>query len=376
MITTIVDEGQYLFNMTQYLIRSLAVHMPSEHFCLVVVNGTGKYEKEILSWHPNLIIKNYTLDVKKEHERGYQFCYMVLPLHDLLLEYPEDLIYMDGDIVVRDSLQPIFDDLKKYDFMIRYRPFLETHGPLSATHGAKVNSGVTAFANNEKTQLFTLEFKNRTIEFLEKNGDPIRRNKNHNTLTAIDQELLWLLYLEFQKKISFFPLNDKYNDSYFTREGVVWHAKGIARTYPSYKIECYKYGNKQVNIWKERSKLYYQRFKQAIKNILAEPSTPFKIEELEDILKACSCEKIIIINSDFYTHNVNILDDKKVICYDINPAIYYKNRDFLQKKNIPHFYEVYDCPNIIRENSDLLICEKKNENLFYQINSSSKLIKN
>lgn len=377
MIATIVDEGTYLLNMTKYLIKSLAVHMPNEKFCLVLVNGSGKYDNEIRTWHPNLILKNYPLHVDKEYEKGYQFCYMTLPLHELLVEFDEPLIYMDGDIVVRGSIQPLFEDLNKYDYMVRYRPFLETDGPLSATHGAKVNNGVTCFANNKKTRLFTLELRNRIVEFLNNGGDPIRWSEKNNAVTAIDQELLWLLYLEYQNEIKFFPTDDRYNDSVFKNDSIIWHAKGVARNYPEYRIECYKYGRRDIDLFSEYVKLYYKKFRRLVKNTFFNDSDSFKIAELEKILADSNIDDIVIVNSDFYLDNETILKGiMKIDCYDIDPAIYHRNKKTLQAKNVNHNYLVFDTQSIFREKTNLVICEHKYKKVIATISSDIRLIKN
>jgi hypothetical protein len=373
MIVTISDESNYLLSVTKYMILSLAKYMPNEKLFVIIVNGEGKYDDVIKQWHPNLYIEHYKIN--GDNKKGLYFTFMVLPLYNLLTKYNEPLIYIDGDTIIRNSLDSLFDELLNVDIMVRYRPNLDFIGPIGSKYGARINSGIVALSNNKIVKEFVKEFRNKIINFIDSGKEPIAWNKEKTSLTGVDQELLWLLIEEYKDKIKFFPLNDKYNDSYFISSSSIWHAKGVTRTYPEYLIECYKYGRKDVNIVKEYIRLYYRKFKKLVKSFLMEPLESFKIKELEDILQSVEIKSIVIVNSDFYLDNETVLKNKLIECYDTDPVIYYKNKIKLKNKNILHKYIVYDTQSIKNQNINLLICEEKNLKVTTLLDYETKIIK-
>lgn len=374
MIVTVSDESNYLLNVTKYMVISLAKHMPSEKLFVVIVNGRGKYDEIVKKWHPNLVILHYKLEL--ENKKGLYFCFMALPLYDLLSKYDEPLIYIDGDVIIKDTLLPLFKELDKYDLLVRYRPFLDFNGPMATKYGARTNSGVLALSNKPEILEFVLEFKNRIINFIKDGKEPISWNEQKTSLTGVDQELLWLLIMEFKDKVNFFPLNDRYNDSYFNSDSAIWHAKGIARKSPEYLMECHKYQQNNINVIREYARLNSQKFKKFIKGFLIEPNETFLIKELGDILSTTLVKKVVIVNSNFYLDNEQILKNKDIVCYDTDPVVYYNNKYILENKRIEHHYIIYDTQTIeINEQVDLLICDTKNKKVSNNINFKAKINK-
>lgn len=373
MIVTVSDESNYLLNVTKYMVLSLSKYMPKEKLSLIIVNGTGKYDNEIQNWHPNLLIKHY--EIEDDNNKGLYFAFMALPLYDLLMEYEESLIYIDGDVIIRQSLSALFDDLTDYDVMVRYRPYLDFIGPMGTIYGARTNTGILALSNNQRVKEFIKDFKDRIITFIQEGNNPIVWNKEKTSLTGVDQELMWILIDEYKDSINFSPLDDRFNDSFFKDDSIIWHAKGITRTYPEYLIECYKYGRKDINILKEYIILYYRKFKDFVKSFLIEPKESFYIKELADIFKSINVKSIIVVNSNFYLDNEDLLKDRDIKCYDTDPAIYYKNKTILDDKKINHKYIVYDTQTINSDNIDLLIYEQKNVKVISTFNYVTTIVK-
>ena len=376
MITTIVDET-YLYREARYLLSSIYKYMPNEKIYLFLVNCNKKVKDDILRWNPNTIIDFRAFDVPKEQYKSYMYVMMTFVFDWLLndIETKEDIIYLDADIVLKGTLDKLYKDLNKYDLMFRYHPFNRIKGPTSDEFGGIMNNGCVAIKNNTTMSEYSKKLKRNIQTYLDTKKDPVYYHKDINLITCIDQEMEFTTYLDMQDKIKFFPIDNIYNDTQYTDIGIVWHAKGVHRSYPEYLIECYKYGREDVNIVKEYIRLYYRRFKKLIKSFLIEPPESFKIKELEDILQSVDIKSIVIINSDFYLDNENLLKDKSIKCYDADPVIYYKNRDILKSKNINLKYVVYDAQLIESDDVDLLICEEKNLKVATVLNYETKIVK-
>ncbi|MBA5762803.1 hypothetical protein H2O73_10645 [Vibrio sp. 404] len=372
MIVTVSDESNYLLNVTKYMILSLSKFMSDEKLFVIVVNGSGRYDEKIATWHPNLSILHY--EVKLENKRGLYFSFMALPLFDLMSKYNEPLIYIDGDVVIRSSLAPLFEQLKEYDLLVRYRPFCSIQGPMGTKYGGRVNSGVLALANTPQVLELVSEFKEKIMTFIEEGHDLISWNKEKTALTGIDQELLWVLIMEYKDKLNFFPLNDKYNDSYFKSDSVIWHAKGVARKKLKYLMECNRLDGSYIKYFFRKMFSIYVDLKAFIKSYLIETGESYQVKELEDVLLRGSIDSVVIINSSFFVENRDTLLGKGVICYDVDPVIYHNNKEFLE--GIPHHFVVKDNDILIREREiDLLIYEESNEYMVSNANAKVVVVK-
>jgi len=260
--------------------------------------------------------------------------------------------YLDNEDVLKDKLVECYDT----DPVIYYKNKIK-------------------LKNNSIMKEYAKRLKENIQNYLDTKKDPVYYHKDIHLVTCIDQEMIFTTYLEMKDKIKFFPLNNIYNDTQYTKEGIIWHAKGVHRTYPEYLIECWKYKREDVNIFKEYLRLYYRKFKRFIKSFLIEPPENFKIKELEDIINSLEIKSIMIVNSDFYLDNEDVLKDKLVECYDTDPVIYYKNKIKLKNKNVLHKYIIYDTQLIKKKDVDLLICEEKNLKVTTLLNDETKIIK-
>jgi len=380
MITTIVDET-YLYKEARYLLASIYKYMPNEKIYLFLVNCDEKVKQDLLSWNPNVTIDFRIFDVPKEQYKSYMYVMMTFVFDWLLndIKIKENIIYLDADIVLKDSLNNLYNDLEKYDLMFRYHPFNRIKGPTSDEFGGIMNNGCVAIKNNTIMAKYSKKLKQNIQDYLDTRKDPVVFVESAKVITCIDQEMLFTTYFEMQDDIKFFPIDNIYNDTQYTDNGIVWHAKGIHRTYPEYLIECYKYGRKDVNILKEYIRLCYLKFKKLVKSFLIELNESFYIKELADILSNISTNNIILVNSDFYLDNEELLKNKSIEVYDTDPVIYYKNKELLKFKKIYyHQYIIYDT-QIIKskfKNIDLLIYDKKNSKVINSLKFKNKVEKN
>jgi hypothetical protein len=222
---------------------------------------------------------------------------------------------------------------------------------------------------------FTKNFLERIISFVESGKEPIRWNEAKTAITTIDQELSFSLYFERREKIKFFPLEDKYNDSFLKNDSIVWHGKGVVRNFPKYLLESRKYGNRNFSYPEAGLKYLYKNLTTLIRNFLEEPEEDMRVKELADIFEEVNIREAVIVNSDFYFDNKKLLEKIKVKCYDADPVIYFKNREKLEKSGISHEYLIFDTETIERQETDLLMYEQKNGRLVEGIVSGLKIVK-
>lgn len=360
MIATVCDEGDFLFRVTQPAIRSFAIHMPDLPFCLVLINGTGRHDDVIRSWHPKLVLRHQPLDIRPEHLRGYQFCYMTLPLHALLEEFDEPLVYVDADTLLRGSIAPVFAMLESYDLVMRYLPFQALPGPTTADDGARVNNGCLGLANNERTRRYALELRNRVIRYLESGRDPARIVAETGTVTGLDQELLWVIYREMQDAIRFFPLEDRFNDSQMQSDSVLWHAKGTARRNPRYLYEAARVcGDRatMARVWPKRTALNAYRALRSWqwrRNLRA----AFRVPTMDRILRGDPRRQLLVVNSNFLRFNPSLFEYASIECIDVDPTWYYENRSLLEAHaNVRHQFRMPDAA-MPRGEYDLVVTDR------------------
>jgi len=360
VIATVCDEGDFLFRVTQPAIRSFARHMPTHSFCLVLINGTGRHEEEIRSWHPRLILRNLPLEIRPEHLRGYQFCYMTLPLNDLLREFDEPLVYVDADTLLRGDLSPVFDMLSAYDLVVRCLPFQQLPGPTTQVDGARVNNGCLGLANNERTRRYTAELRDRVIAYLNGGGDPALVVEKTGTVTGLDQELLWVIYREMRDAIRLFPLDDRFNDSQMQAHSVLWHAKGTARRNPRYLYEAARVCRRRadmIRLWPK--KLAMDIFRglrtwQWRRNL----RSFFRIPKIGRIVAGAPRRRLLVINSGFLRFNPELCQFDSIDCVDVDPCWYYENRKALAGvRGLRHCYAAPDAPLPVGE-FDLVIADR------------------
>jgi hypothetical protein len=326
MIATVCDEGDFLHKVTRPAIQSFARHMPDAPFCLVLINASGRFDAEIRSWHPRLILKNYPLAIREAFRRGYQFCYMTLPLHDLLVEFNEPLIYVDADTLLRGRLDTVFDLLRQYDIVARYLPFQALPGPTTEMDGARINNGCLALANNDATRRYTAELRRRVIAFLESGRDPSRLIPETGTVTGLDQELLWVIYREMKDALRFFPLDDRFNDAQLHDHSVLWHAKGTARRNPRYLFEVARFdGNRMEMARLGPRKLAMDLFRTVrSRTWRANLRRAFTLPDLAWSISTVGRDRLLVVNSCFLRHNPALLDFDQVDCIDVDPVWYHE----------------------------------------------------
>ena len=223
------------------LISSCARHIPDQRFYLYLINSDKPTDREIQSWHPNLILEKVRWRIDPDNWRALMCSARALPLETVLKKYNEKVIYLDSDTLVRKSIHELLSILDKNDLTVKYRPQLNQMGAAGTHYAAKFNNGVIGI----RPSPIGIKFAQRYNELIQEHiasGKPLEHHLKKENITSIfDQELLFLTYLEFQDDISFYPLPEKFNDARFSPNSIIWHGKGTAYNHPLYTTERYRY---------------------------------------------------------------------------------------------------------------------------------------
>jgi hypothetical protein len=217
------------------------MHEPDQQFYLFLINADTPSDREINSWHPNLIIERVWWQYDPVNWRATMSSARSIPLEKVLKEYREETIYLDSDIIIRGPLVEIFSSLKEYDLTVKFRPQLNQRGPAGTDYAAKFNAGVIGIRPSPIGLKFTRRY-NQLIQNHISSGKPLVYYLEEEKINSwIDQELLFVTYLEYQKELLFKSLPEKYNDAKFHNESIIWHGKGTAYKHPMFTTERMRY---------------------------------------------------------------------------------------------------------------------------------------
>lgn len=381
----VADEGKYLFDFTKYAIMSAYKYEPTRRVVLFLYNYSGKHDSEIRSWNKNVIILKLEINIESKYVDNFKYCYKLLVLSLAMENYKESIVFLDGDLVLRKDLKEIEAKLSEYDFLIRYRPSLNVPGPETHSEGAIINSGVMAFVYNERVLRYLKQIRRDAISFLKSGRNPIKYSEsNKNILTALDQELPWNIYTSSFIDLNFFPLDDKFNDSYFRNTSVIWHAKGTSRQNKKYKQEILKYNRPLFSLIIHFPGVISYDIKYFIRKILKRFlfNYVFHTNELKPWLANISKEKCLyIINSNYLIYNRFLKKWKNILCFDVEPSFYYMNERKLSKlPNIQHYFVEKNEAISIEDEMPVVISDSKidipnNPTMFYQ-NPNTRILLN
>jgi hypothetical protein len=159
----------------------------------------------------------------------------------VLEEYREPALYLDSDILVRGGLDEVFGSLDYCDLIVLHRPQLEHVGIAGTPHASKFNSGVIAVTSREAGVRFARRYRDLLDAFIGVGAPALEYKEDYGVNVALDQELLYVTYLEMRNALSFSPLPVRFNDSRFRLASAIWHGKGAARRHPAYVIERLRY---------------------------------------------------------------------------------------------------------------------------------------
>jgi len=246
MLLTACDET-YLLKEARTLIASAARHAPDQRFYLFLVNSNSVSDATIQSWNPNIIIERATWPHQRDRWRALMCCARSIPLQKILEEYGEPTIYLDSDTVLRGPLTDLFEALETHDLLVHFRPERVQTGAAGTPYGSTFNNGVIAIRPSAVGIRLAREYNKRLQEYIT-SGNPLEVFRQEYGISfVIDQELLYVTYLQLQDEVKFNPLPIRFNDTGLRPGGVIWHAKGGgARSRPLYLQEKFYYENRAL----------------------------------------------------------------------------------------------------------------------------------
>jgi hypothetical protein len=235
MIVTACDEN-YLFE-ARNLIASCRRHEPNQRFYLYLVNSQNVSDATIARWHPKILIERVQIKYDSQKWRGLMCTIRSIPIVKALENYREKVIYLDSDIIIRAPLTKLWNALEYVDLMVKYRPWGNHLGAAGTNYASKFNSGVIAINSSDNGIRFAKEYSQNLSNFIA-SGQPLeRRLPEEKIVSIVDQELLYVTYLNLKEYIHFQPLPEGYNDAKFLLRSVIWHGKGTARNHPLFRLE-------------------------------------------------------------------------------------------------------------------------------------------
>ncbi|MBV7338397.1 hypothetical protein KFU94_61255 [Chloroflexi bacterium TSY] len=124
---------------------------------------------------------------------------------------------------------------------MKHRPNLKHIGAAGTPYASSFNNGVIAIRPSESGLRFAQRYDERLQEFID-SGRPLEIYlEEHKIQCIVDQELLYVTYLELKEQIKFLLLATKFNDAQFDPNSIIWHGKGTARSHPLYALEKMRY---------------------------------------------------------------------------------------------------------------------------------------
>jgi hypothetical protein len=246
-IISLADEKYY--KMLKVLVKSSKLYFSSAKMYIVLVNMTEKHGEELKKLNPNLEYKieniKFDNDLQKScyctNRRSYIF-------HKLRKTRKDILIWIDADCIIRKSCDGLIDIIKdNCDFAVKH------HGGLIFSRGKKKENkkaflaGVIVVGNSE----FSTEFINY-YHFLvnqdsylkvENIGKTLKDNSLNMSIWMLNQHALYKSYIKMKDRLKLKFLPEKYCDTGFSINGVIWAAIWNNKYSNIFKQECKKIMN-------------------------------------------------------------------------------------------------------------------------------------
>lgn len=126
----------------------------------------------------------------------------------------DKVCWLDADMLVRGSLDELFDSCGIDGFSVKYRPECDKY--------AKFNTGCLVVGRE-------------CVPMIKDWEKLLRKPKGKYP----DQHYLWKVYKKHKFKL--YPFFPRFNDHEFKNDSIIWHAKGHHRKNPKWLKECKKY---------------------------------------------------------------------------------------------------------------------------------------
>lgn len=213
-VVTISSCDKYYFEQAQVFLKSIKANT-DENVCIGLINSKDRHENAVHDIDSSIKIIKLNLD--KPTRFGHAKIRFELIRQILLMEYTE-IIWMDCDVIVRDSIKSIWKGIEPNTLkVVRRNRELDR---------VKFQIGVFGLGNSLATRNYIIDVKNKL---------------NDIETWCDDQTVMYRVYKKHKKHISIVRLNKRYNDSKFKNESVIWHCKSSHFNEEKYQREYKKY---------------------------------------------------------------------------------------------------------------------------------------
>jgi hypothetical protein len=169
---------------------------------------------------------------KDELAEGAQFLYAAR-FYNFAVQnrVPFPILYLDADMFVRKDISKFIKTLILDKIDVAFRLFEDRNlaGPTSTENGAKVNNGFQFVNDTSIAHKFYQTVNGRLDDYVKRALPLIHRDGVSGQLTCVDQEFLYLAFLDFRDQLKFSDIPAQYNDSQFAFGSSIWHAKGVRK---------------------------------------------------------------------------------------------------------------------------------------------------
>jgi len=210
IIVTAIDNNPHYMEGLKVFLASFAVNAPGEQIRVYLMNCTPKYQKEIMKIYPV-----QALLIRTSETSAYRRSYI---RHEKILELFNEgydtVAWIDNDAIVRKPLDGFWDGVGPGVIKVTYRS--------GKSFRNKFQAGIHILGESDKVR----KYLENIITCLEDAND-----------WKLPQALMYVL----AGTLKHVDMEEKYNDSRFKNDSVIWHCKNTHFDEPRYQKEYRKY---------------------------------------------------------------------------------------------------------------------------------------
>lgn len=243
-IITLADENY--FDYLKVFVNSLKINSPNIKISAYLVNLADKHTNEIQKINPNCSCYTESVLFKNPLQKR---CYCT-NRRGHLLKYLRDttndiLMWLDADSVVRKpGLDNLFENLKSFDVCMRPKtPTDISKGFMGGLIGINNSRRAKMFTNVYRSILEREKYSYRRINSVAASmiNDISELPRMSMSIWMANQNILCEVHRLLKNKVKFLFVQNKFLDTRFTDEGVVWTVKTSTRNNSKFSIESKNY---------------------------------------------------------------------------------------------------------------------------------------
>jgi len=236
-ITLISLADKEYYNMLKYLVKSSAKFFPQAKMYVTLVNMSPKYGNKLVKIHPNLEYKvepvNFACDAQKR-------CYCTNRRADLFYNLrksrPNDiLMWIDADCIIRKDCSGLLQLIKKNDFDLCVREdnvpkypnkpptAINKKKPVKGFLGGAIIINAT-LGGTRFIQEYRKVVSQKSHLKIDRRIGTVKENKEVFKIWMLNQKQIYGVYKRNIKFIRLKMLPEKFCDTWFYDDSVIWAA--------------------------------------------------------------------------------------------------------------------------------------------------------